>query len=133
MNKSFDLYITYPDGLEKSDEGLFKLISAHIEHLDLMLQRLIGKKPEIARKDVDFNQGTFTDFIDRSRLVILFIHSSFIENGEYNEELSEIAIRFDQSSLNGGNIRPGVFKICLDVINQPLKSKELQATLTSHR
>lgn len=126
MTKNFDIYITHPEGLEKSDEALHKLIGAYTEHLDLMLQRLIGRKPDIARKGVDFNQGTFTDYIDKSKLVLLFIHSSFLNSEEYNEEMAEIAIRFDQSSLNGGSAMPGVFKVCLDAITQPLKSDFLE-------
>jgi hypothetical protein len=130
MNKKFDLYITFPDGLEQKNEGLFKLIQIYIKSFKSISERILSSQVTIISKDIDFNKGNFKKFIEDSKIFMFFNHPSFEENTDFDDELNEICENLKIENIDPLTGFSQIFKIGLEPLKKSLKNNCLEQLLS---
>lgn len=130
MSKKYDIYITYPYSLVKSEDKLLNLIESFSENLQAVLTRIMGREVNFVVKGKDFSDVAYSEFITSSSLFIFFTHSIFEVDTDYKNELQEICdqVGFEQVDLIKGFNK--IFKICLEAPKNALKPECLDRLLS---
>jgi hypothetical protein len=130
MNKKFDLYITFPDGLEQSNAGLYKLIQSYIISFRSISERILSSGFSVIIKDVDFKKENFKANIEQSKTVMFFVHPSFEDNTDYDAELNEVCENFKIDNIDPLSGFSLIFKIYLEPLKKQLKNQCLEQLLS---
>jgi hypothetical protein len=130
MNKKFDLYITFPDGLEQKNESLFKLIHIYIRSFKSIAERILSSDISIAIKDVDFKKINLKKAIQESKSFIFFMHPTFEDNIDFETELNEICEILKIDNIDPLSGFPQIFKIYLEPLKKPIKNQCLDQLLS---
>jgi hypothetical protein len=130
MNKKFDLYITFPHGLEQKNENLFKLIQVYIKNFKSIAERILSTGITIINKDIDFKKEDFKKYVEESRSFFFFMHPSFEDDADYEAELNEICETLKINNIDPLVGFPQIFKILLEPLKKPLKNLCLDQLLS---
>ncbi len=130
MNKKYDIYITYPYSLVKSEDKLLNLIDSFSENLQAILNRIMGREVSFVVKGKDFSDMAYSEFISSSSLFVFFTHSIFEVDTDYKNELLEVCdkVGLEQVDLIKGFNK--IFKICLEAPKNALKPDSLEQLLS---
>jgi len=130
MKSKYDIYITYPYSLVKSEDKLHVLIETFTEHLQDILSRILGREITAINKGKDFNDHEYNKYLSSSSVFVFFTHSIFEVDTDYKNELQEICnfVGLEQvDQIHGSN---KLFKICLETPKNPLKPACLEQLLS---
>lgn len=130
MKKKYDIYITYPYSLSKSEGNLIELIDLFTKNLHIILARILGRKVNFIQKGKDFGDLEYHEYISSSTIVIFFTHSIFEIDTDYKSELQDIC---DNAGLGQPDLIQGfnkIFKICLEAPKNVLKPSCLEHLLS---
>jgi hypothetical protein len=121
MDKRYDLYFTFPDGLSVADENLANLINSYIRNFTAILERIELQKLSIVIKQTNFDKSNYSKFLNSSTLYLFFSHPSFETNQEYENELNEICNYLHIDHIDPLQGYSQIFNICLEPNKNPLK------------
>ncbi len=130
MNKKYDIYITYPYSLVKSEDNLRNLIETFTENLQIILTRILGREANFITKGKDFSDLAYSEHILSSSLFIFFTHSIFEVDADYKNELQEICDHVGLEKVDPIRGFNKVFKICLEAPKNSLKPACLDRLLS---
>jgi hypothetical protein len=121
MDKHYDIYITFPDGLPVANSSLATLIDSYISNLNIIVERILGCRTKILVKDKDFDKSNYGQFFGLSTVFIFFDHSFFEINEDYEHELAELCGFLNLNPLDPIIGFSRLFKICLEPDKDAIK------------
>lgn len=127
MEKNYDIYITFSETQARADNELIENIQHAIHNLRLAVKRIIKREPVFAVKGEDFNVGNAQKIMAGSTLALVFIHQSYEEDNEYQEELSALCRHY---GLTKGQGMEKVFKVYLEPIKNEINPYCLEELLS---
>jgi hypothetical protein len=130
MDKKYDIYITYPYSLVKSEDKLRELIETFTENLQNLLDRILGYEISFIKKGSDFSDHTYGEFLSLSSVFVFFTHSIFDVDADYKNELKEICDQVGLENKDLTNESINVFKVCLETPKGPLNPPCLDQLLS---
>ena len=130
MDKKYDLYITFPDGLTQINESIATVTQSYIDTFISLTQRIYSQTINVAVKAKDFSKNDFRSFAKESKAFMFFTHPAFDGNIDYENELEEICESLKVSQIDPLAGFPQIFKIGLEPLKKPLKNNNLDKLLS---
>jgi hypothetical protein len=130
MEKHYDIYITFPDGLHEIQNELAEIINSYISSLTIIIGRILTCKPRILVKGIDFNKTNYSQFFELSSSFIFFAHPLFENNEAYEHELNDICNFLHLDQLNPSKGLPRIFKVHLEPPKDVLKPDCIEELLS---
>jgi hypothetical protein len=130
MEKHYDIYITFPDGLHEIQHELAETINSYISSLTIIIGRILTCKPRILVKGIDFNKGNYSQFFELSSSFIFFTHPLFEKNEAYERELTDMCNFLHLDQLNPTKGLPRIFKVHLEPAKDVLKPDCIEELLS---
>jgi len=121
MEKNYDIYITFPDGLSEIQNELAETINSYISNLTKIIGRILSSKPRILVKGKDFHKGNYSQFFELSSSFVFFVHPLFEKNPDYERELNDLCEFLHIDLLSPSKTPPGIFKVLLEPPKENLK------------
>jgi hypothetical protein len=121
MEKHYDIYITFPDGLADKQIELAETIKSHISNLTVIIGRILSGKPTILVKGENFNKHNYNQFFEQTSSFLFFVHPLFEKDEAYERELTDICnyLHLDQLDPVKGFSR--IYKVNLEPIKETLR------------